>query len=136
MNENSDKNLTKPLDPVAASETNIPGTPIKKKDQEQLEKQITGLEEQLKKESRREKLEQQEIEDRISNRELREKYAKIMFWYMCIWSFIVILILICSGLQCFDFQLNTWVLVTLIGSTTVSVFSIVKAIIAGIFKSN
>ena len=135
MNENSDKNLTKPLDPVAASETNAPGTPIKKKDQEQLQKQIAGLEKQLKIESRKEKLELQEIEDRISNRKLREKYADKMFQYMCIWSFIVILILILSGFQFFSFQLDKWVLVTLIGSATVSVFAIVRAIIEGLFKN-
>ena len=126
MNKNSDKNLTKPLDPVATSETNLPDTSIKKEYQEP----VNRLEERQKEASHRE-----DIEDRKSNRKLREKYAKKMFWAMCIWSFIVIFILILSGFQFLGFQLNKWVLVTLIGGTTASVFAIVRAIIEGLFKN-
>ncbi len=79
-------------------------------------------------------LAREEIKDRESNRNLRENYARKMFWYMCIWSGIVLFILVCSGFQCFGFQLDKWALVTLIGSTTVSVFAIVRAIIEGLFK--
>ena len=93
------------------------------------------LKEKQKSESHKEELEKQEIEDRKSNRELREKYANKMFRYMWIWSGIVLFILLCSGWQLFGFQLDKWVLVTLIGSTTVSVFAIVRAIIEGLFKS-
>ena len=85
------------------------------------------------KESSKEALEKQEIEDRKSNRRLREKYAMIMFIYMCVWSFVVCLFLICSGLQWL--QLDTWVLGALVGSMTVGVFTIVRAIIEGLFKT-
>jgi len=86
-------------------------------------------------ESFKEELEKQEIEDRKSNRKLREKYANKMFWYMCKWSIFVFLILICSGFKWCDFQLDKWVLITLIGSATIGDFTIVRAIIEGIFKN-
>ena len=58
---------------------------------------------------------------------------------MCIWSVFICLIIIVNGfggVGKLKFYLNNWVLVTLIGSTTVSVFAIIKAIIAGIFKES
>ncbi len=133
MSENNDKNLTKPLNPVADSQIHLPET-LSEDKKEKYNKPVDRLKKRQEEASYREELENQEIEDRKSNRQLREKYANKMFWYMCIWSVIVLLILVCSGLQCFDFQLDKWVLVTLIGSTTISVFSIVRAIIEGLFK--
>ncbi len=93
------------------------------------------LEEKQKTESHKEALEKQEIADRESKRELREKYANKMFYYMCIWSFFIVITVIINGFGFFGFQLNKWVLVTLIGSTTISIFAIIRAIIEGIFKS-
>ena len=93
------------------------------------------LQEKQKAESYKEELKKQEIEDRKSNRKLREKYANRMFFYMWIWSAVVFLILIFSGFQWCYFQLDKWVLITLIGSTTISIFTIVRAIIEGLFKN-
>ena len=86
-----------------------------------------------------EELEKQEIEDRKSNRELREKYAEKMFHYMRMWFFFIVIAVILNGLDFgglweFSFQLDRWVLITLIGSTTVSILTIIRAIIEGIFK--
>ena len=86
-----------------------------------------------------EELDRQTIEDRKSNRELREKYAEKMFHYMYIWSFFIILAVIFSGLDfCglwkVSFQLDKWILIALIGSATVSIFAIIRAVIKGIFK--
>ena len=128
MSENDDKNL-KNHDSLADSETDLleiadPVIRLEKRQEEA----------SYRKELRNE-LKLQEIEDRKSNRELREKYADKMFRYMRIWSSIVIFILVLSGFQFLGFQLDKWVLITLIGSTTVSVFAIVRAIIEGLFKS-
>ena len=67
------------------------------------------LEERKKKNSYQEELENQEIEDRKSNRRLKQGYADKMFWYMCIWSIFIAMIIIVSGLEgigCIDFQLS------------------------------
>jgi len=133
-NNNSNQNIKKALNLATESllktlKNVSEDTKEKYKDSEK------DLRDEQKAESHKEELEKQEIEDRKSNRKLREKYANKMFWYMCIWSVVVFLILICSGLQWCYFQLDKWVLVTLIGSTTVSVFAIVRAIIEGLFKN-
>ena len=99
------------------------------------------LEEKQKKESHKEALETQEIEDRKSNRELRENYANKMFRYMYIWSSFIVLAIIFTGLDFDDkllwgisFKLDKEILITLIASATVSIFAIIRAIIKGIFK--
>ena len=99
-------------------------------------KEYNAYEKYLEKTLKKETL-KQDIEDRKSNRELKEKYAEKMFQYMCIWSVFIVIVIILSGLGGlwkFSFQLDKWVLITLIGSTTVSIFAIVRAIIEGIFK--
>ena len=88
--------------------------------------------------NRAEELEKQDVKDRESNRELRENYANKMFHYMCMWSLFIVIVIMLSGFNFsewkFNFQLDRWVLMTLIGSTTVSIFAIIQAIIKGIFK--
>ena len=134
MNKNENEQLTKTLKSLTDTLFDLfKSVPDEKK--EKYSEPEKRLEKRKKEASHREELEKQEIEDRKSNRELREKYANKMFRYMCIWSVVVFLILICSGFQWCYFQLDKWVLVTLIGSTTVSVFAIVRAIIEGLFKN-
>ena len=133
-NNNANQNIKKALDLATKSLLDTlknvsEDTKEKYKDSEK------DLGEKQKAERHKEALEKQEIEDRKSNRKLREKYANKMFFYMCIWSVVVLFILVCSGLKWCCFQLDKWVLVTLIGSTTVSVFAIVRAIIEGLFKN-
>ena len=133
-NNNSNQNIKKALD--LATESLLKTLKNVSEDtKEKYEDSEKDLQDRQKAESHREELEKQDVEDRKSNRTLREKYAKKMFYYMCIWSIIVFSILVCSGLEWCYFQLDKWVLVTLIGSTTVSVFAIVRAIIEGLFKN-
>lgn len=130
-NNNSNQSIKESLDLATESLLKT----LKNVSEEQYKKSEKYLQEKQKAESYTADLEKQEIEDRKSNRKLREKYANKMFCYMCIWSVFVFFILICTGFQRCDFQLDKWVLVTLIGGTTVSVFAIVRAIIEGLFKS-
>ena len=133
-NNNSNQNIKKALE--LATESLLKRL---KNPSEDIEAQHNKTENRLKKRQEeanyREEIEKQKIEDQKSNRNLRENYAEKIFWYMCIWSVFVFLILVYSGFKFFDFQLDKWVLVTLIGSTTASVFAIVQAIIEGLFKN-
>lgn len=78
---------------------------------------------------------EEEIRDIVDYRDLRNKYANRVFWFMCVWSALTFAVLVTKGFwECFD--LNDTVLVTLTGGTTVSVIGLVGFIIQGLFNSN
>ena len=71
----------------------------------------------------------EEVATRTQQRELREEYAKKSFWFMSIWSIVLLILLFI-----FRNQVTEWVLISLIGSTTVSLFQMFSIIMKGLFK--
>ena len=60
---------------------------------------------------------------------LRETYAKKLFNYMCIWSSVVVTILILNKNY---LGLDKWVLVALVGGVSVNIFSLAKSFITAL----
>ena len=138
MNNNEIKKIKKDLEAATKSDLETLKN-VSDDTKEKYNASEKDLEKKQKIESHKEDLERQEIEDRKSNRELREKYAEKMFRYMRMWFFFIVIAVILNGLDFgglweVSFQLDRWVLITLIGSTTVSILTIIRAIIEGIFK--
>ena len=73
--------------------------------------------------------------DKEQHRELREKYANKSFYFMSIWSVILWVFLFIFLFFC-PKNLTPWVLVTLIGSTTINLFQLFSIIIKGLFQNN
>lgn len=86
-------------------------------------------------ESNRDRFLKEQIEDIKHYRELRKKYAFRVFGFMCVWSGVVILILLATGFDLWQFDLSNSVLVTLAGGTTASVIGLVGFITKGLFNS-
>ena len=129
--DNSEKKLEKALVASAADSQFIKSKKLLDNKKEEYADPEKELKEGQEKSSHGEELEKQDIEDRKSNRKMRQNYAEKMFWYMCVWSAVIFIILMFN--HCW-FQLDRWVLMTLVGSTTINVFAIIRAIIKGIFK--
>lgn len=72
--------------------------------------------------------------DKEQNRNLQKEYANKSFWFMVAWS-TVLGILLFIYLFCPIPQIQ-WVFVTLIGSTTISLFRMFGVIIHGLFSNN
>lgn len=79
---------------------------------------------------------QEQVKDLQHYRGLRDKYARRVFIFMCIWSGFVFAILITKGLSARHFTLSDTVLTTLVGGTTVSVVGLVGFMMQGLFHSN
>lgn len=79
---------------------------------------------------------QEQIEDLKHYRELRNKYARCVFVFMCVWAGIMFLILIMKGWWGQCFTLSDTILTTLVGGTTVSVIGLVGFMMQGLFHSN
>jgi len=78
----------------------------------------------------------EEIKDIRHYRDLRKKYADRVFGFMCIWCGLVFLILIANAAVHEYFHVETSVLCTLIGGTTVSVIGLVGFMMQGLFRTN
>ena len=66
---------------------------------------------------------------------LRKEYANKSFKFMCIWSICLGSLLLFYAIFC-PKHLTQWVLVTLIGSTTISLFRMFGVIIHGLFPND
>lgn len=78
--------------------------------------------------------EEERIKDQRSDRNLREKYANRLFWFLCIYNFVVLLILMMQGFPSCPFQLPEIVLTTLVGSNAVAAIGLVSTVSRGLFK--
>ncbi|MEX0504049.1 hypothetical protein AB3X55_10680 [Alphaproteobacteria bacterium LSUCC0719] len=77
---------------------------------------------------------QERIKDQQSDRNLREKYANRLFWFLCIYNFVVLLLLVMQGFPSCPFQLPDIVLTTLVGSNAVAAIGLVSTVSRGLFK--
>ena len=72
------------------------------------------------------KLQAQELESTIS---AREKWAPRIWWLVMIWLLMMLVMLILVGFTVAQFELQTPVLVTLIGSTTLGVIGVLNFVV-------
>ena len=69
-------------------------------------------------------------------RELRNKFSTWIFNLMMVWTIFVILVICLNGFKCFDkyFELDRYVLISVIGTATASVSSLLYVVIKGSFS--
>lgn len=67
---------------------------------------------------------------------MKNSYANKIFRFICIWSFIVITILICQGFKIFNFNLNDVIITTLIGASFIQVIGLMYIVLNHIFSNN
>lgn len=88
---------------------------------------------------RYDELECQKLEEHNVNlrtdRDLKIKYAKYAYRYLCAYSFAALALLIASGIEGSGFSLHWSVLTALVGSTAVSAIGLVRQVINGLFGS-
>jgi hypothetical protein len=68
--------------------------------------------------------------------DLREKFSGRFFWLVTAYLCTVVVMLFLSGLNCVDFVLSDTVLVTLLGTTTLTVVSLLYIVARHIFPEN
>lgn len=78
---------------------------------------------------------QEHINDQISDRTLREKYADRLFWFLCLYNVAVLSIVMMQGFPRCPFELPDIVLATLVGSNAVAAFGLVSTVSRGLFKN-
>ena len=66
---------------------------------------------------------------------MRETAARLAFWYLCVLSAFVILILGLAGFNIFGFHLDTTVLTTLAGGTFISAIGLLGIVVKGLFPT-
>lgn len=64
---------------------------------------------------------------------MMEPYAKKVFWFVCVYTGVVIFVVILSGFGVCSFSLPTPILLALVGSTAVAAFGLVKGVVGGLF---
>ncbi len=79
-------------------------------------------------------LEKEQLKDIISNRNLREEYAKKVLRFLYIYCAVVVTLLILQGFHIYNFKLADLVVVTLVGGTAISVIGLVGFVIRGLFR--
>lgn len=80
-------------------------------------------------------LSEQEISDRIQDREERKKYAYRTFLFVCAFTIIVLLIIIFAGFSSLlNFNLNDGVLIALITSSLATIVGIFILVMRYLFK--
>lgn len=67
------------------------------------------------------------------NRRMRWDYAKLVFWYLSIYSIFVGIVLVWSGLGYFGFNVSEGVLQFIVGSTAASAIGLVYSVVTGLF---
>lgn len=60
----------------------------------------------------------------VQDREQRKTYSKCLFWLICVWMGLILLIVFLHGFEGIPFRLTQTELVTLIGSTTINVIGL------------
>ncbi len=63
----------------------------------------------------------------------RKRYAKRIFWMLCVWLSIVLTAILISGLTVLDFHLSDTILMALIGSTTANIAGFFFAVVKYLF---
>ena len=69
-------------------------------------------------------------------RELRNKSSERVFCLMVVWVTFIIAVVVLSGFKCFDriFELDRYVLIALLGTSTANIVSLLFAVIKGSFS--
>lgn len=75
----------------------------------------------------------EKLRDMQSDRTLRENFALRLFIYMCVWSGLILGIVILGSITAVDFKPDPKVLLTLVGSTTIQVIGLVYTMVKGLF---
>jgi hypothetical protein len=81
-----------------------------------------------------EALDDETLKDRSSTREMREKYAGHVFWYLVSYSLTALAVLVLQGWHIGGFQLDTTVMAILVGSTAASAIGLVGFVVKGLFR--
>lgn len=81
-------------------------------------------------------LAEQHIENIKQDREERKKYAKWSFWFLCGFTFLVILLLFFCAVRNWAFHLSDPVLITLITTSLATVVGIFIFVMKYLFKGN
>lgn len=88
-------------------------------------------------EKEEEDLDRQERKERIRHleqeRELRKEYSDRLFELVCWWLVAVLAVVFLQGMSGGRFQLATWTMNILVGSTTVSIVSLVAIVATSLF---
>ena len=74
------------------------------------------------------------VEDRDFNRRLREKYSRIVTWYLGIYSFFVALVVFVNGFSWKTWNADVTVVVVLVSSTSVAAIGLVGLVIKGLYS--
>ena len=75
----------------------------------------------------------EELESYIQDRKERKRYANKLFYFLSVFVFIILLIVILSGLDII--KLETSIMITLITTTTANIISIFIYVVKYLFKS-
>jgi hypothetical protein len=78
---------------------------------------------------------QEDVEGKKNDRELRKSYASRLYWYLFFYSIFCAAIVISQGIESCPFKLESEVVITLIGSTAVSVIGLVGLVAKGLFDT-
>lgn len=99
------------------------------------EKRVADRLDQSEERAAESRAERERIKDQISDRTLREKYAKRLFWFLCVYNVVVLLIVVMQGFPSCPFELPEMVLLTLVGSNAIAAFGLVSTVSRGLFKN-
>lgn len=80
-------------------------------------------------------LKKADLVTRAAERGLRETYASKVFRFLCSYSTVVFVILLFQGFGIWEFDLDRYVLLALVGSTAISVVGVVGFVVRGLFPS-
>lgn len=113
----------------------------KKEEDSDLNQSVAAAEhkgEMLRQERAKGLLELKEIEhrhdDQIANREMRQKYAKWVYYYLVGYSVVIGVFILLSATKCIPFEIESDVMNVLVGSTAVSAIGLVYAVTHGLFS--
>lgn len=77
----------------------------------------------------------EEIKDMMQNREERKSYAFCIFVLICIYLFLVFVILFFSGFKLWCFKLSDSILLTLLGTTLINVLGVFIIVVNYLFPN-
>lgn len=78
----------------------------------------------------------QSNQDAETNRNLRNRYANKVYWYLCAYSSVCGVLVLLSGWRLWGFQLPDIVLAALVGTTATAAIGLVGFVVNGLFKNS
>lgn len=79
-------------------------------------------------------LSEENLKNIQSARDLREKYANKLFWYLIAYSLLAYVLLLLHGFRVWGFALEPTVMAIVVGSTAASAITLVGVVAKGLFK--